>query len=389
MIAWQCTPSFGIVMVGPVDRAVRQLVVERAGEDARGRGLADAAHAGEDPGLRDAAGLERVRDRAHHGVLADQVVEGRGAVFARQHAVDAAWRLRASVGGPVRASAPVRCSCRSSDGADPRSAAASRMTNRDGELSGRLTSDPNRCSLGLLPSGPDPVGEWLVHRQPPGLYIGRTARECKPPASERRRASFRTANPYRIARILPERRLPHDRHPPAGRSIRSSRATPSRSATCRCRACCSINDANYPWLLLVPRRPASCEIIDLDEVEQAQLMTEIARAARALKAVTACDKLNVAALGNVVPQLHVHVIARRRRRRRPGRSRSGARRRRAVRPAERDRLIDALRAAIGSAERPRLRRRTRHAQRLTPRRTVPCPLAPISAPSRASAIPQA
>jgi diadenosine tetraphosphate (Ap4A) HIT family hydrolase len=72
-----------------------------------------------------------------------------------------------------------------------------------------------------------------------------------------------------------------------------------------------IKDASYPWLLLVPRRRAAVEIIDLDEVEQAQLMVEIARASRALKSVTQCDKLNIAALGNVVPQLHVHVIARR------------------------------------------------------------------------------
>jgi diadenosine tetraphosphate (Ap4A) HIT family hydrolase len=72
-----------------------------------------------------------------------------------------------------------------------------------------------------------------------------------------------------------------------------------------------INDANYPWLLLVPRRIDINEIIDLDEVEQAQLMTEITRVARALKTVTGCDKLNIAALGNVVPQLHVHIIARR------------------------------------------------------------------------------
>ncbi len=72
-----------------------------------------------------------------------------------------------------------------------------------------------------------------------------------------------------------------------------------------------VDDANYPWLLLVPRRHGASEVIDLDEVEQAQLMTEIVRVSRALKAVTACDKLNIAALGNVVPQLHVHVIARR------------------------------------------------------------------------------
>ncbi len=73
-----------------------------------------------------------------------------------------------------------------------------------------------------------------------------------------------------------------------------------------------INDANYPWLLLAPRRAGVIEIVDLDEVAQAQLMTEINRVARALQDVTKPDKLNIAALGNVVPQLHVHIIARRR-----------------------------------------------------------------------------
>ena len=72
-----------------------------------------------------------------------------------------------------------------------------------------------------------------------------------------------------------------------------------------------IKDANYPWLLLVPRREGAVEIIDLDEVSQAQLMTEVSRVARALKEITKCDKHNIAALGNVVPQLHVHIIARR------------------------------------------------------------------------------
>jgi len=71
-----------------------------------------------------------------------------------------------------------------------------------------------------------------------------------------------------------------------------------------------INDANYPWVLLVPHRPDIVEIIDLDEVAQAQLMTEITRVSRAMREVTKCDKLNVAALGNMVPQLHVHIIAR-------------------------------------------------------------------------------
>ena len=71
-----------------------------------------------------------------------------------------------------------------------------------------------------------------------------------------------------------------------------------------------INDANYPWVLLVPRRHAAVEIIDLEYVEQAQLMTEVAHASRTLKAMTGCDKINVAALGNVVSQLHVHIIAR-------------------------------------------------------------------------------
>jgi diadenosine tetraphosphate (Ap4A) HIT family hydrolase len=71
-------------------------------------------------------------------------------------------------------------------------------------------------------------------------------------------------------------------------------------------------DANYPWLILVPRLPGLVELIDLEENAQVQLLGEISVVARALKKLTACDKLNIAALGNQVPQLHVHVIARRR-----------------------------------------------------------------------------
>ena len=70
------------------------------------------------------------------------------------------------------------------------------------------------------------------------------------------------------------------------------------------------NDRTYPWLVLVPRRGGMRDIIDLDPADQQVLMGEITRAGRALKKALKPDKLNVAALGNMVPQLHVHVLAR-------------------------------------------------------------------------------
>lgn len=71
------------------------------------------------------------------------------------------------------------------------------------------------------------------------------------------------------------------------------------------------NDANFPWLILVPRRGGLVELIDLDDAAQVQVLGEVAASARVLKSITECEKLNIAALGNQVPQLHVHVIARR------------------------------------------------------------------------------
>jgi len=71
-----------------------------------------------------------------------------------------------------------------------------------------------------------------------------------------------------------------------------------------------MNDATYPWLLLIPRRAGLVEVIDLSRDERTALMDEIALASAALRGMTGCDKLNVAALGNMVPQLHVHIIAR-------------------------------------------------------------------------------
>lgn len=71
-----------------------------------------------------------------------------------------------------------------------------------------------------------------------------------------------------------------------------------------------MNDARFPWLILVPRREAAIEVLDLDPADQDRLWTEIRAAARALRTVFCPDKLNIAALGNQVSQLHVHVIAR-------------------------------------------------------------------------------
>jgi diadenosine tetraphosphate (Ap4A) HIT family hydrolase len=72
----------------------------------------------------------------------------------------------------------------------------------------------------------------------------------------------------------------------------------------------AMNDANFPWLIVVPRRASVSEIIDLGD-EQGLLMNELALVSRALKDETRCDKLNVAAIGNMVAQLHIHVVARR------------------------------------------------------------------------------
>jgi len=69
-------------------------------------------------------------------------------------------------------------------------------------------------------------------------------------------------------------------------------------------------DANYPWLILVPRPAGMVELIDLAPQDANQMMVEITICSHAMQTVSACHKLNVAALGNQVPQLHVHVIGR-------------------------------------------------------------------------------
>ena len=107
------------------------------------------------------------------------------------------------------------------------------------------------------------------------------------------------------------------------------------------------NDANYPWLVLVPRRPDIVELLDLTAADRATLSAEIDASARALKAAVPCDKLNVAALGNMVPQLHVHVIARRRSDAAWPKPVWGAAPATAYEPAARDALVTALQHQLG------------------------------------------
>lgn len=71
-----------------------------------------------------------------------------------------------------------------------------------------------------------------------------------------------------------------------------------------------LRDANYPWLILVPDREGITEIHHLSEQDQQQLMRESSMLASALEDQFQPDKLNIAALGNVVPQLHIHHIVR-------------------------------------------------------------------------------
>jgi diadenosine tetraphosphate (Ap4A) HIT family hydrolase len=72
-----------------------------------------------------------------------------------------------------------------------------------------------------------------------------------------------------------------------------------------------MDDARFPWLVLVPRREGLVELDDLAEDERTQLMRETTRAMEVLRGVVECDKLNLGMLGNIVRQLHVHVVARR------------------------------------------------------------------------------
>jgi diadenosine tetraphosphate (Ap4A) HIT family hydrolase len=72
-----------------------------------------------------------------------------------------------------------------------------------------------------------------------------------------------------------------------------------------------MNDATYPWFVLVPQRADLVELYDLEDTDLQAVMGEVTALARAVNDAFDADKMNVAQLGNLVPQLHIHVIARR------------------------------------------------------------------------------
>ena len=71
-----------------------------------------------------------------------------------------------------------------------------------------------------------------------------------------------------------------------------------------------MNDSRFPWLILVPRQDGLRDFDEIAESDKPSFLTEIDRASRALRTETSAEKMNVAALGNMVPHLHVHVVAR-------------------------------------------------------------------------------
>lgn len=71
-----------------------------------------------------------------------------------------------------------------------------------------------------------------------------------------------------------------------------------------------LNDARFPWFVLVPRVAGASEITDLSEADAAKLMQEIRIATKVMLELAKPDKVNVGALGNIVTQLHVHVVGR-------------------------------------------------------------------------------
>ena len=113
-----------------------------------------------------------------------------------------------------------------------------------------------------------------------------------------------------------------------------------------------VDDARFPWLVLVPRVPGATEWIDLDGAAQRRLLAEVNLAGRLLRGLGPVHKLNIGALGNVVRQLHVHVVARQEGDAAWPGPVWGAGARQPYVASEREALLSSLRSALAAAPSP-------------------------------------
>ena len=128
----------------------------------------------------------------------------------------------------------------------------------------------------------------------PKAHIGNIAIKCKP-SSEKTASLWKTLEEYPLDAFKLDHRLAND-----SISIMKTSLCDFRLA----------RDCRWPWLILVPQRAGITEIFELTPLDQVMLTFETEMAASALKTATNATKINIAAIGNIVRQLHVHVIAR-------------------------------------------------------------------------------
>ena len=128
----------------------------------------------------------------------------------------------------------------------------------------------------------------------PKAHIGNIAIKCKP-SSEKTASLWKTLEEYPLDAFKLDHRLAND-----SISIMKTSLCDFRLA----------RDCRWPWLILVPQRVGITEIFELTPLDQVMLTFETEMAASALKTATNATKINIAAIGNIVRQLHVHVIAR-------------------------------------------------------------------------------
>src|SRR5262249_56409103 len=161
MYDWQTTAITGHCDCRRGNQAGGTFKVERARVDERGRVLAPPAPAREHHALGKAPRLECIRKRAHHRTLADQIIKGRGPILAREHAVGRI-ACRLTTRNEISRGLIGAVAHNATRSAARRYVFALRMRER-----WEADERPEPRSLGLLPSGPDPVGEWLGHPPPP------------------------------------------------------------------------------------------------------------------------------------------------------------------------------------------------------------------------------